>query len=1117
MKKILKTTVLLIPFLLFACENPANKPDDKGGIPAGVGEVYLTIDVSDGRTLFPSGWETFYYGVRFTAAGKTAVTAALTGAAGNVTLEAGIWKIDIEAKSGNTVVGTASVSNVQVSEGKTTEVKSVRILPVTGGADGTVQWSVVLPDAITDATLLYHDADESNGGQINLLDAPSGTVNLAPGSWWFRAELEDKFTGGKGEAVQVYSGLTTSIDWQFPDISVRVTSVTVNGGNITLMVGDHENLDVTILPADAANSNVTWSSSNAGTARVSQSGQVTAVTDGTAIITATAQDGSGKAGSITVMVTSPVAGAPGLVHSVTIDDGDFTLMKGETGDITATVLPENAVNKNLTWSSSAPAIATVSSNGQGATVTAVAEGTATITATAADGSGKTDYITVTVMAESVRWHWNFRDPVIPGWTNYATNGSQAMNTNAVYHDGMTLLGAQRNTRWMPDQNIPSGGSALGFTQGCIQTGGATASGSYFLQIANVQGPFEITVNYTGTGGTQSGRYPVLYINGSSVKNGDGTNNTDPFVLSHNYTGTDTVTVQMGCNEGIRIFDVIIVSGAASVPISSITISGGNFSLSAGNTRQLSATIQPGNASNKNVTWASNATGRATVNDNGLVTAVSAGTATITATAQDGSGRFGSVTVTVTAAKQVESVTITDGNFSLATGGTRTLTANVLPADAANKNLTWSSSNTGRATVSTSGVVTAGSTTGTATITATAADGSGKSASVTVTVTAASNIAMTPQEIFQSLKGTKAVTNGWADRYNNGAGVTYANPSSLTLIEGTDNSTKLAAFTAAVNRSSGGDSFVILSGDLDLSNGKITDSDKSYFDQFDTTSPYARKNGDINVNVRSNTTIIGINNARIKFGGLNITTINSVPQFNIIIRNVEFWDAHGSTENDTTYDTESKASADQLNIQRDATGIWIDHCKFSDGTCNDMTRNLNHDGALDIAAGTNITVSYCEFTNHDKVTLIGSSDSATDVSQRTVTFHHNYYHATTQRMPRARGTQTHLYNNYFDNIGVNGNSGYIMGPGRNSQFIVENNYFGSRFHNTNTKIFDYYDNTTYPSKVYSNGNNSNNGTGSGNGNVSSRPWTPAYSFTLDAVSGLNTSVPAGAGPTLTFMK
>jgi len=566
-----------------------------------------------------------------------------------------------------------------------------------------------------------------------------------------------------------------------------------------------------------------------------------------------------------------------------------------------------------------------------------------------------------------------------------------------------------------------------------------------------------------------------------------------------------------------------------IPVTKITINGGNISVHVGDTRTLAVTALPENASDKSVAWLSTDHDKATIDsDSGEMTAVSTGTATITAVAKDGSGQSGTIRVTVTAVPvPVQSVTITDTDFSIVAGNTKQLIATVLPDNASNKKVNWNSSNESAATVSASGLVTA-KTAGSAVITAVSQSNTAISNNITVTVTAFTGI-MSPAEIFNSLKGQKVTTYGWADMANGGAGLSYANPSNFILIDDITYPVAEDKYKAFINANvtnaninsatgviSGGTvndnpKFIIISGDIDLSNGRINDDDKSFYDQFSPTSPYGRINGDIALNLGSNTTIIGINNAQIKFGGIKISG-----KSNVIIRNVTFWDAHGSTERDTSIpaNSESKASIDALVIQGTSNGVWVDHCLFTNGTCTDMKRNFNHDGALDIPQGINVTASWNEFTNYDKVMLVAGSDSLTNVLDRQITLHHNYFHYTTQRMPRTRGTQMHVYNNYYNEIGVQGNSGYAMGPGLNAHFVVENNYFGSIL---SGMVVSYYDNATYPAIVWSSGNNKTVNRSSNDKTNGSKPWEPAYAYPLEPNEGLPDSILPEAGPKLVFRK
>jgi pectate lyase len=101
----------------------------------------------------------------------------------------------------------------------------------------------------------------------------------------------------------------------------------------------------------------------------------------------------------------------------------------------------------------------------------------------------------------------------------------------------------------------------------------------------------------------------------------------------------------------------------------------------------------------------------------------------------------------------------------------------------------------------------------------------------------------------------------------------------------------------------------------------------------------------------------------------------------------------------------------------------------------------HDGQLDITNASDfVTVSWNRFENHDKVMLIGSSDSATaDRGKLRVTLHHNLFEDLGQRTPRVRFGQVHVYNNYYK-IGNAENYVYSWGVGIESAMYAENNFF-----------------------------------------------------------------------------
>jgi uncharacterized protein YjdB len=195
-------------------------------------------------------------------------------------------------------------------------------------------------------------------------------------------------------------------------------------------------------------------------------------------------------------------------------------------------------------------------------------------------------------------------------------------------------------------------------------------------------------------------------------------------------GTATITCTVLDGSGISASCTVKVTGQ-TVKVSSVSLNKENITLKKDAKATLTATVAPKNATDKTVTWSSSNEKIATVDSNGKVTAVGKGTATITAAANDGSGKKGTCKVTVEL--PVKKITLNKSTASVLKGKTLTLEVkSVSPSNANNKKVTWSSSNKSVATVDKNGKVTTKKA-GKATITCTAADGSKVTAKCTVTV------------------------------------------------------------------------------------------------------------------------------------------------------------------------------------------------------------------------------------------------------------------------------------------------------------------------------------------------------------------------------------------------
>lgn len=188
-----------------------------------------------------------------------------------------------------------------------------------------------------------------------------------------------------GEQVRINSTATRKVESPY-----LVTSVTLDEHQKALSVGEEFTLTPTILPDTADYKTVTWTSSAPTVASVNANGLVSALSEGTAIITATTTDGSNLSDSCVVTVGA----AQQLVTSITLSEQEKELEIGDEFTLTATVLPENADDKTVQWSSSDPVVASVDADGM---VTALSEGTTTITATTVDGSNLSASCQITVV------------------------------------------------------------------------------------------------------------------------------------------------------------------------------------------------------------------------------------------------------------------------------------------------------------------------------------------------------------------------------------------------------------------------------------------------------------------------------------------------------------------------------------------------------------------------------------------------------------------------------------------------------------------------------------------------------------------------------------------------
>jgi uncharacterized protein YjdB len=425
------------------------------------------------------------------------------------------------------------------------------------------------------------------------------------------------------------------------------------------------------------------------------------------------------------------------VSSVRLNQPSLAVGAGQTvKTLKATIAPANASKPTLSWTSSNPSVTTVGTDGS---IKGVGQGTATITAAATDGSGKSASLTVTVVPKGVTGIKLSKSSVTIGTKQTYTLSASVSPSNA----------SRKEIRWVSSNEsvatVSASGAVMGVKVGTAKISAIASSGLeavctvYVVKID----PAGITISKTKASMLLGSSLSLdATVSPTNAENRTVTwSSSDTSVATVDQSGKVTAkalgmaTIQAkSVNEKIAtckitVKPVLVSSVALSSAKASITIAKGE---SFGKQCTLSATVSPANATNNALNWSTSNARVATVNQNGVVTSVGNGKATITAAAKDGSGKKAACTVMV--AVVLSQIDIS-GSHEVAVGKSVALKASVQPATAANKKVVWSSSDKSIAKVSASGVVSVGKAAAgrQVVITARAADGGGAVAVFNISV------------------------------------------------------------------------------------------------------------------------------------------------------------------------------------------------------------------------------------------------------------------------------------------------------------------------------------------------------------------------------------------------
>ena len=510
------------------------------------------------------------------------------------------------------------------------------------------------------------------------------------------------------------------------DVTVDIKAESINLDKTSLDItnmGVKEKIKADVSPNfSTINRPVKWSSSDTNVAKVDNDGNVTPVGNGACKITATTADGTNLSASCDVTVK--------VATSISLNVTSYKITDlGQTPSFTPKILPENTANKNVTWKSSDTSIATVSSSG---VIKAVSNGTCKIIATTTDGtnlSASMDVI-VDIKAKSVA---------------FDKTSMQITSQNSINKLVATVTPTQANQKvsWSSSNGniakVDSKGRVTPVSNGTCKiiattTDGTnrTASCDVTVDVKFVTGISFDFNSYTITNVNQTPVFrPNITPSDAEDKNVRwSSSNTKVATVSSSgvikAAGNGTCKITATTTDGTNLsasFNITV-----NIKATKITLDKTKIELTTGKeTEKITSSIEPSIA-NKNVKYTSSDESIATVSSDGVVTAVGSGTCKITAAPTDGSKVTASCDVTVDIKTTGMKLDKTNYTFNKA----ETIKINpVITPSKASKKLTWTSSNTKVAIVSSDGKVTPVGK-GTCKITATTTDGTNLSSSCNIT-------------------------------------------------------------------------------------------------------------------------------------------------------------------------------------------------------------------------------------------------------------------------------------------------------------------------------------------------------------------------------------------------
>lgn len=468
-------------------------------------------------------------------------------------------------------------------------------------------------------------------------------------------------------------------------IEIPVETVALDEKETTLYVGQSKRLNYSVLPLNASKNAVTWSSTNPSVASVDTTGRVTARQVGQTVIMLRSLDG-GHSAYLTLNVRQ-------IAEGIKFADNELVLSTGQIHEIDYSLIPNNATDASVVWESSDTKIVVVNDQGE-----ATAKGPGTAFIIARTEAGGMSYIKVTVKQQVEGLLLNFSDKTI--YTGESFNLTVSISPSAASNLGVNWTSSNTSVA-----NVSPEGEVVGVSPGTAIITCTTKDGGFkaicVVTVRHKVSSMELSPESYRLGVGKSVTLSVL---------SEGEVLTDiPFTWSSSNEDVATVNKNgkiIGYELGFAIITARAQDGSGESarseievvrPVRKVTLDKSFLTMLVGETKELNVKIEPNNASYKGAIWTSSDNNIAMVDEDGEITALSAGTVTITATAQDNSGKKAICYVTVNNRVPATAVVLSDREIVMTKGEQRTVRPVLNPVNSTD-GLTWSTDNSSVATV-----------------------------------------------------------------------------------------------------------------------------------------------------------------------------------------------------------------------------------------------------------------------------------------------------------------------------------------------------------------------------------------------------------------------------------